>query len=387
MREFTGKYNTLKVYSDDLDKATIGDLNALCNLAFIQGSKIRVMPDVHAGKGCTIGTTMTISDKVVPSFVGVDIGCGMEVCRLKDKEIDFIALDSIIRDNIPYGQDIRRSPHSFIDQVDLDSLKCKDEVNIERARRSIGSLGSGNHFIEVDKAEDGTLYLVVHSGSRHLGLEVCNYYQNEGYKKLQKKRKDLIREDYTRANNEEFDNMYPKTKFFAYVEGEFFEDYLHDMKIVQHFAYVNRKAMVHEIVTNLRLEVEDCFTTTHNYINTEEMMLRKGAVSAKKGERFIIPINMRDGALICIGKGNEDWNNSAPHGAGRLYSRKQAFEELSTGQYIKDMEGIFSTCVNSKTLDESPRAYKPIDEIIKNIEETADIELRIKPVYNFKAPS
>ena len=367
MLEIRGKYNSAIVYTENIQPGAAEQIETLCNQEFVKGSKIRIMPDVHKGIGCTIGTTMTIEDKVVPNLVGVDIGCGMEVIKLENPHIDLPGLDSLIYDKIPSGFNIRNKEHSFNDKIDLKQLKCKNEVNLARARRSIGTLGGGNHFIEVNMDSNGNLYIVVHSGSRHLGNEVARLYQEEAFKSLKKnKRADI-------------------PKALAYVSGELFNDYIHDMKIVQRFADLNRKAMVQEIIQSMDISVIERFTTIHNYIDTENMILRKGAVSAQKGEVLLIPINMRDGSLICRGKGNPDWNYSAPHGAGRIMSRRQAKATFSLDQYKEIMEGVFTTSVNRETLDECPFAYKSIDEIINNIGDTVDIIDLIKPIYNFKA--
>lgn len=367
MLEIRGKYNSAIVYTENIQPGAVEQIEALCNQEFVKGSKIRIMPDVHSGIGCTIGTTMTIEDKVVPNLVGVDIGCGMEVIKVENPHINLPVLDSLIYDKIPSGFNIRNKEHSFNDKIDLKQLKCKNEVNLARARRSIGTLGGGNHFIEANMDSNGNLYIVVHSGSRHLGNEVARLYQEEAFKSLKKnKRADI-------------------PKALAYVSGELFNDYIHDMKIVQRFADLNRKAMVQEIIQSMDISVIERFTTIHNYIDTENMILRKGAVSAQKGEVLLIPINMRDGSLICRGKGNPDWNYSAPHGAGRIMSRRQAKATFSLDQYKEIMEGVFTTSVNRETLDECPFAYKSIDEIINNIGDTVDIIDLIKPIYNFKA--
>lgn len=367
MLEIRGKYNSAIVYTENIQPGAVEQIETLCNQEFVKGSKIRIMPDVHSGIGCTIGTTMTIEDKVVPNLVGVDIGCGMEVIKVENPHINLPVLDSLIYDKIPSGFNIRNKEHSFNDKIDLKQLKCKNEVNLARARCSIGTLGGGNHFIEVNMDSNGNLYIVVHSGSRHLGNEVARLYQEEAFKSLKKnKRADI-------------------PKALAYVSGELFNDYIHDMKIVQRFADLNRKAMVQEIIQSMDISVIERFTTIHNYIDTENMILRKGAVSAQKGEVLLIPINMRDGSLICRGKGNPDWNYSAPHGAGRIMSRRQAKATFSLDQYKEIMEGVFTTSVNRETLDECPFAYKSIDEIINNIGDTVDIIDLIKPIYNFKA--
>ena len=333
-------------------------------------------------------------------MVGVDIGCGMETVQINEREIDFDKLDALIRSEIPCGYEIRRFAHVLNDEVDLDQLSCAPHVNLERARRSIGTLGGGNHFIEIDRGENGELYLVVHSGSRHLGKQVCEYYQEEGFRALCGSARfqidQLIKEMKAQGNSKEIHKTLkelrkkraeatPVARDLAYVEGNLFEDYIHDMRIVQRFAVLNRKAMTDVIISGMGLSRAEEFTTTHNYIDMDTMILRKGSVSAKAGEKLLIPINMRDGSLICVGKGNEDWNFSAPHGAGRLMSRRAAFDSLSMEEYKEEMAGIYSTCVRKDTLDESPMAYKPIDEIVSQIGPTAEIIERIRPVYNFKA--
>ena len=400
MIEIYGKYNKALCYTPELEKAAEGQIKAVCDREEFADCKIRIMPDVHAGLGCTIGTTMTITDKVVPGMVGVDIGCGMETVRIAEKEIDFEKLDALIRSEIPSGMDIREEPHPFIDEIDLEKLRCAKFVKLERARKSIGTLGGGNHFIEIDKSENGDLFIVVHSGSRHIGNEVAKYYQEEGYKALCGNADFQIAETIERLKEEgrfsEIQKAVEKLKAqkqtinsipkdLAYVSGGLFDDYIHDMKIIQKFAMLNRKAMTEVIINGMGLTETERFTTVHNYIDTDSMILRKGSVSARLGEKLLIPINMRDGSLVCIGKGNPDWNFSAQHGAGRLMSRSEAFKSLSLDDYKKEMEGIFTTCVGNATLDEAPMAYKNIDEIIEQIEPTAKIIERIKPVYNFKA--
>jgi len=400
MIEIKGAHNTALCYTGELEKASAGQIKALCDFEPFAPSKIRIMPDVHAGMGCTIGTTMTITDKVVPGMVGVDIGCGMETVLLKEQEIDFAALDALIRSEIPCGRDIRKEHHPLNDEIDLEQLRCAPYVSLARARRSIGTLGGGNHFIEIDRGESGDLYLVVHSGSRHLGRQTCEYYQAEGFNALCGSARfqldQLIKDMKAQGNTKEIHKTIkqlkqqraeatPVPRELAYVEGRLFEDYIHDMRIVQKFAVLNRKAMTDVILNGLGLTKVEEFTTIHNYIDTDSMILRKGAVSAKLGEKLLIPINMRDGSLICVGKGNEDWNCSAPHGAGRLMSRKDAFASLSMEEYEAQMQGIYTSCVSKATLDEAPMAYKPMDDIVANIGPTAEILERIKPVYNFKA--
>lgn len=400
MKTVKGTYNEAKVFTEVVEETALAQIKMLCDQEFSSGSRIRIMPDVHAGAGCTIGTTMTIRDKAVPNLVGVDIGCGMETVRIRDSHIELEKLDKLLYEKIPSGFNIRKEPHPYNGQIDLNELRCRaaGKINLDRAVRSLGTLGGGNHFIEVDRDTEGNLYLVVHSGSRHLGLEVAHFYQNEAYKALNgsspadvnaliKEYKETGREKEIqkalKALKAQVTTEVPKA--LAYCEGELLKDYIHDMTLVQHFAMLNRKAMMDEMIRRMKLKVEEQFTTIHNYIDTEHMILRKGAVSAQAGEKLLIPINMRDGSLICIGKGNEDWNCSAPHGAGRLMSRTQAKKSYTVSEFRKEMEGIYTTSVNSETLDECPMAYKGMQDIVDNIGDTAGILAVIKPVYNFKA--
>ncbi|HHY91091.1 MAG TPA: RtcB family protein, partial [Clostridiales bacterium] len=333
-----------------------------------------------------------IADKVVPNLVGVDIGCGVEVIKIFNRRLDLRKLDRLIHERIPCGFQIRSRPHAFHERIDLNRLKCKSEVNLERARRSIGTLGGGNHFIEANQDGEGNIYIVIHSGSRHLGNEVARLYQEEAFHSLnmlakarsggEKKAKEKKKSKKKKKKEEIYTDI-PKS--LAYVSGQLFQDYIHDMKIIQQFAELNRKAMAEEIVRGLDLEIVEQFTTIHNYIDTENMILRKGAVSAQKGEKLLIPINMRDGSFICVGKGNPDWNFSAPHGAGRIMSRAQAKSSFTLSEFQKTMEGIYTTTANKDTIDECPLAYKPMEEIANNIADTVDILERIVPIYNFKA--
>lgn len=397
MLEIKGKFNTAKVFTDIIDEDSIRQVYELCNQSFAEGAKIRMMPDVHAGAGCVIGTTMTITDRVVPNMVGVDIGCGMETVRIKGRKLEVEQLDKLIKFNVPSGFDIREKQHRYAEKARLEELRCAEQVNLDRAYRSLGTLGGGNHFIEADKGEDG-IYIVIHSGSRHLGVEVAKFYQKRAIEELKHSGDDDVRklidemklqgrekeiEGAVREHNSQAKKAVPD--HLAYVYGAAFDDYIHDMKIVQEFAMLNRKAMMDEIVRGMKLKVEDEFTTIHNYIDTEKMIVRKGSVSAQSGERLIIPINMRDGSLICVGKGNDDWNCSAPHGAGRLFSRSQAKQNFTVSEYKKQMSGIYSTTINQSTLDECPMAYKSMDDIVKNIGDTVEITEVIKPIYNFKA--
>ena len=401
MIEIAGKYNTAVCYTDILDETARQQIQDICDQQLFAGSRIRIMPDVHAGAGCTIGTTMTITDKVAPGLVGVDIGCGMETVKIEEKEIDFAKLDQVIRTRIPSGDSVRQTPHPLAEKIDLTELCCSHAVDTERAARSIGTLGGGNHFIEIDRDEEGSLYLIVHSGSRYLGVQTATYYRKAGWKAMNhvsgETRQELIERYKEEGRHQEIEkalrdldarfaasgNDIPEK--FAYVEGQNRLDYIHDMRIVQQYAALNRQAMTQTILEEMGLGETDRFTTIHNYIDTDHMILRKGSVSAQKGERLLIPINMRDGALICIGKGNPEWNASAPHGAGRILSRKGAKSTLTMEVFRQEMEGIYTTCVAESTLDESPMAYKGLEEILSQIGPTAEVVKQIKPVYNFKA--
>ncbi len=362
-----GTYGEAKVFTTELDNSASGQIKALCEQPFITGSKIRIMPDVHAGKGCTIGTTMTIGDYVVPNLVGVDIGCGMLTVQLEEKRLNLPELDSFIHQNIPYGRDVRERTHRSHGRINLEDLCCYKKVDTRRAKESLGTLGGGNHFIEVDKDDDGTLYLVIHTGSRNLGLRVAELYQKKAYNAVGGRKQTEIPYE------------------LAYLTGEEKDDYLYDMAFMQRFAELNRRIIKEVILEGLKLHEVSSFTTIHNYIDTDKMILRKGAVSANEGERLLIPMNMRDGSLICTGLGNEDWNCSAPHGAGRRFSRTEAENSFTVSEFKKQMEGIYTTSVSKDTLDECPMAYKPMDEILGNISDTVRVERIIRPIYNFKA--
>ena len=394
MIELQGKFNTAKVFTDSAEQAAIAQVINLLNQEFVTGSKIRIMPDMHAGAGCTIGTTMTITDKVVPNLVGVDIGCGMETVLLRDTRVELQQLDKAIHRLVPSGFDTRKTPHLFMGEIDLSKLRCARHVNLDRAELSLGTLGGGNHFIELSRDDDDRLYLVVHTGSRHLGKQVAEFYQNAAAKDLKDRSKDVTaviakhkrqgREIDIQAELKKL-GVHKVDRSLAFCEGALFDDYLHDMAIVQRYADWNRRAIVREIVKEMKFKADDQFTTVHNYIDLDSMILRKGAISARDGDRVLIPMNMRDGSLICIGKGNPDWNYSAPHGAGRLMSRSAAKQSITLTQFEKSMEGIYSSTVNKSTIDEAPFAYKPMEEIIANIGDTAVIAATIRPLYNFKA--
>lgn len=366
MIEITGKYNTALVYTDNLEPSAAGQIKAFCDMEYSSGSKIRIMPDVHAGKGCTIGTTMTVTDKIVPNIVGVDIGCGMLTVKLKEKRLELPKLDSFIRQNIPFGRNVRERAHRSHGRIDIYELECVKKIDTRRAKESIGTLGGGNHFIEIDTDGD-SLYLVIHTGSRNLGLRVAEYYQKTAYNACGGRAQSEIPYE------------------LAFLEGDSMQSYLHDMELMQRFAALNRTVIKEVIVDGLKLHEEESFETIHNYIDTDNMILRKGAVSAKKGEQLLIPMNMRDGSLLCTGLGNSDWNCSAPHGAGRLMNRRDAEQSFTLSQFKKSMEGIFTTSISKDTIDESPFVYKPMEEILKNISETVTVNKILKPIYNFKA--
>ena len=400
MIEIVGKYNTAICYTNELEPNAYAQIESVCNEEAFKKSKIRIMPDVHAGKGCTIGTTMTIVDKVVPNMVGVDIGCGMYTVSLGKADIDLERFDEAAH-SIPCGRNVWDSRQ---ERFDLTALRCYRSLkDSKRLERSLGTLGGGNHFIEIDADADGNKYLIIHSGSRNLGTQVAELYQrtavdlNLGKEEFFRQREEIIRtykEEGRRSEIQptlkkmarEWKNKEPTMpRELCYLYGSFMEDYLHDIVICQQFAKRNREKMAELLLEKTGLTGYEAFQTIHNYIDVETKILRKGSVSAKAGEKLLIPINMRDGSLICVGKGNDDWNNSAPHGAGRLMSRSDAFEKLTMEEYQAQMAGIYTTCVNSSTLDESPMAYKNMDEIVENIEPTAEIIAHIKPIYNFKA--
>ncbi|MBQ9543963.1 MAG: RtcB family protein [Clostridia bacterium] len=365
--EITGKYATAVVFADAIEKSAEAQIKTMCDQPFAKGSKIRVMPDVHAGKGCTIGTTMTVGEYVVPNVVGVDIGCGMDVIKLGEKRVNLPKLDSFIKENIPHGRDVRERPHRSHSEVSPDGLRCLKKVDTRRWAESLGTLGGGNHFIEIDRDEEENLYLVIHTGSRNPGKSVAEYYQKKAYDLLGGRKQNEVPYE------------------LAYLTGEEKDNYLEDMLLMQRYAALNRKIVAKVILDGMKLESADFFTTVHNYIDTDEMILRKGAVSAKAGERLLVPLNMRDGALICEGLGNPDWNRSAPHGAGRLLSRAEAENSFTVSAFKKAMEGVYTTSVGADTLDECPMAYKDPQTIIDAIGDTVKIEKRLTPIYNFKS--
>ena len=400
MLEIKGKINTAICYANIIEDGAIEQIRRMCDYALTEGSKIRIMPDVHAGKGCTIGTTMTITDKACPNIVGVDIGCGMYTVKINEKDLDFAKIDEACH-YIPSGMNVweGRKEH-----FDMTGLKCyrylKDSGRLER---SLGTLGGGNHFIEIDKASDGNFYLVIHSGSRNLGKQVAEYYQqlaidlHMGKEDYFKKRDEIIATYKAEGRRSEIQTALKELKNsfetqdllipndICWLYGTFLDDYLHDVEVCQKFAKRSRELMAETLFERTGLTAGESFHTIHNYIDTDEMILRKGAIAAHKGEKILIPINMRDGVVLATGKGNPEWNYSAPHGAGRLMSRSQAKENLSMEAYRAAMEGIYTTSVNEKTLDEAPMAYKSLEDIIDVIKDSVDIIDIMKPVYNFKA--
>ncbi|WP_337814485.1 RtcB family protein [Intestinibacter sp.] len=401
-----GDFNEAEVFTENIDKETISQIKQLLDQEFVKNSNIRVMPDCHKGAGCVIGTTMTIKDKIVPNLVGVDIGCGVLCVELGDIDLNLDKIDDFIKNNIPHGFNINNK--AVVDYIDeILKIRCINNIKKkpEEFNRALGSLGGGNHFIEIDKDDFNNKYLVIHSGSRNLGLQVAKHYQDVGYNNLnynnseyEEKSKEII-ESYKKSGKKKkiekelkklkeslkIESKIPKD--LCYVQGQDLDDYLHDMDIVQRYASKNRELMAEKIVEFIGLDYESLnkFESIHNYIEVDKYMLRKGAISAYEGEDVLIPINMRDGVIIGKGKGNPNWNYSAPHGAGRILSRAEAKNKIHMNDYKASMKDIFTTCVNVSTLDEAPQAYKPIEEIINNITDTVDIKKIIKPIYNFKS--
>ena len=399
MLEIKGKVNTAICYASVIEEEAIEQIRRMCDYEFTAGSRIRIMPDVHAGKGCTIGTTMTITDKAVPNIVGVDIGCGMYTVDLGKTDIDYKKLDEAAH-FIPSGMNVWEGRQ---EHFDLEQLRCYRDLNdTKRLERSLGTLGGGNHFIEIDESADGEKYLVIHSGSRNLGKQVAELYQklavelSKGKEEYFKKRDEIIRALKEQGRKKEIqaalkqikwerkESMIPEDLCFLY--GSYLEDYLHDVEVCQRFARRNREKMAEILLERTGIAAGEAFHTIHNYIDTEEMILRKGAIAAHAGEKVLIPINMRDGSVLAVGKGNAEWNYSAPHGAGRIMSRKAAKDKLSLEEYRETMKGIYTTSVNEATLDEAPMAYKSLDDIIDVIRDSVDIIDVMKPVYNTLRP-
>ncbi|WP_423188366.1 RtcB family protein [Alkalibacterium sp. f15] len=396
MFELEGKYNKAKVFADKLEEGAIEQIVTFCNQPHSKGSRIRIMPDAHQGAGSTIGTTMTVTDTVVPNLVGVDIGCGLSVAIVKINPADlaFDRVDDVIRRYIPCGSSTQPPNHFHRFGKLVKYRDIKAPIDLERAKASIGTLGGGNHFIEINAYDEDHIAVVVHSGSRNLGKRIAEFHQDRAYDELiaqrdthaaivAQRKKDENQKDIQSTLQTIAEQTIPKE--LAYLKGESFADYLNDMTIAQHYAELNRQAMLETLLAQMNWTAVDAFSTIHNYIDMENMILRKGAISAQKDERVIIPLNMRDGSIIAYGKGNEDWNYSAPHGAGRLMSRTKAKKMVALADFKKTMKEVWSSSVKLSTLDESPMAYKPMDEIIEQIKETVTIDRIIKPLYNFKA--
>lgn len=398
--EIKGKVNTAVCYARVVEDDAIEQIRRMCDYPMTEGSKLRIMPDVHSGKGCTIGTTMTITDKAVPNVVGVDIGCGMYTVNLGKADIDLQRFDEAAH-FIPSGRNVWEGRK---ERFDLTELRCYRSLKKTKwIERSLGTLGGGNHFIEIDMSSDGTKYLVIHSGSRNLGKQTAELYQqlavdlNKGIESYLDARDEIIRTYKEQGRRNEIQAALKKLRFdnetaeptipedLCYLYGKYLDDYLHDVEICQNFAKRSREKMAEIILERMGLNGTDGFHTIHNYIDTDEMILRKGAIAAHKGEKVLIPINMRDGSVLAVGKGNPEWNYSAPHGAGRIMSRTKAKNELDMAEYRKSMEGIYTTSVNERTLDEAPMAYKSLSDIIDVIGEAVDIAEVLKPIYNFKA--
>lgn len=389
MIKLQGKRNSAIVFADKIDKSTKTQISELLREEAYADSKIRIMPDTHSGKNVAVGTTMTVKNRIAPSLVGVDIGCGMEVVFLKEQELDLERLDKAIHALIPAGAKIHDFP---VTSFDFDTLHCKGNVNLERALRSIGTLGGGNHFIEVDRTEAGELVLVIHSGSRQLGSDVASYYQDQAYRYQCKKQRKRVRQSYYDdvdaggfVSNKSSGSSVQVKRETAVLEGASLKEYLHDLDVVVSFADLNRQTIANLICDDMGLTVTDRFSCIHNYIDTEYMILRKGAISARLGERVIIPLNMRDGALLGKGKGNPEWNFSAPHGAGRACTRTEAKYAFTVEEFKREMEGIYTTTATEGSIDECPMAYKSPSRIFEFIGETVSDYEVIKPIYNFKS--
>ena len=395
MIEVTGRYTDAIIYTNNPQEAAISQIAELVDQPFMEGAKVRIMPDYHAGKGCVIGTTIALNGRVVPNLVGVDVGCGVLVAEIGKAKVDFDKLDQSIRQFVPSGNDIHEdaSDMRVMEHFEND-LFVASGLHDDYTNRSLGTLGGGNHFIEMARDEEGRHYLLIHTGSRYVGAKVANWHQNRAYESL--RRIDLTEKievlkaagryrDIQRmiAEYKESNPVVPKE--LCYLEGDLFTDYIADMKLAQQFAHENRQTIARIIGEQMKWEYETQFDSVHNYIDTDSMILRKGAVRAAAGEQLVIPMNMRDGSLICLGKGSAAWNESAPHGAGRIFSRSAAMKNLSMEDFKRTMEGVWTTSVTEETLDEAPMAYKPMQEITEQIGDTVEIQKRIVPVYNFKA--
>lgn len=372
MEILSGVCTSAKIFTDTMEDYARAQVQMLIDHPAFLGSRVRIMPDVHPGKVGTIGFTATLTDKVLPNVVSGDIGCGMTLAKLKQGKVEYQKLDVVIREHVPSGSALRRKPHRFGADFDIARLRCAEHVNIDRIARSLGTLGGGNHFIELDRDEEGSIYVVIHSGSRHLGAEVTAYYLKAGQQYL---KRQGIQVPYE----------------MIYLEGSLMKDYIYDVGVVQEFAAQNREAILDELTRGMQWKLSECYSCTHNYIDMDDKdpgcmpIIRKGAISAKAGERVIIPINMRDGVILGAGLENEDWNYSAPHGAGRVMKRQDVKANFTVSQFKKEMQGIYSSCIGKGTLDEAPMAYRRLEEIAEGISETVRIDKILKPVYNFKA--
>lgn len=368
MKTVDGIYTSAKIFTDTVEDYALAQIKMLCDNQAFKDCKVRVMPDVHPGKVGTIGFTAIVGEAILPNVVGIDIGCGVTLARLKQKKAEFQKLDKVIRENVPTGFQIRKTPHRYSEEFEFSELYCARAIRSQKAELSIGTLGGGNHFIELDQGEDGALYVAIHSGSRHLGKEVTEYYLDQGQKKLKEENIEVPYE-------------------LTYLQGELMNAYLHDVQAVQRLAELNRAAILDELVKGMKWKIEEVYSSIHNYIDAsgEEKILRKGAVSARAKEKVIIPINMRDGILLGEGLGNTDWNESAPHGAGRLLKRGDVQSKYTVSQFKAEMKGIYSSCISKETLDEAPFVYRGLEEIRDAVKDTVKVTEVLKPVYCYKA--
>lgn len=367
MKTVRGIYAEAKIFTDDVEVYAEAQVKMICDNEVADGSTICMMPDIHPGKVAPIGLSMTVTDKVIPQLLGVDIGCGMTCVKLNKNNAEFQKLDKVIRENVPAGFTIRKKPHHMVEEFSYEGLHCIRHINQEKADRSLGTLGGGNHFIELDKGTDGSLYLVVHTGSRHLGEKVAEYYTKLANTCLKEQGKDI-------------------PYYMSYLEGDNKKAYMEDVQIIQHYAEWNRQIIVREILKGMKWKAVEQFSVAHNYLDASGI-LRKGSISARRGERVIIPANMKEGIILGIGKGNEEWNYSAPHGSGRRLKREDVKNRYTVSEFKKEMKGIYSSCVGAETLDEAPFAYRSISEIEEQIKDTVEMTEICKPVYNFKAGS
>lgn len=381
MYDVIGRYNTAKIFATVVDGESYSQVLRMCNNASLAESKIRMMPDMHAAEGCTVGTSMTVGGSVNPSYIGSDIGCGMQVYRFKGCDLDLARFDKTVRELIPSGASVFEKANTRLGKIPLDSLFSRGSIDVSGVGRSLGTLGGGNHFIEIDESSDGSYFLVIHSGSRLLGKQVAAYHQSVAFFTSH----GITPEEAAKRRLRPSDINGETQVDECFLSGVYMERYLNDMDIAVGFADQNRKDIGETLIERMGLDVIEEFSTIHNYIDTKVRVLRKGAVSAAFGEKLLIPINMRDGSLVCLGKGNEDWNYTAPHGAGRLMKRSEAKRTISLEEYREAMKGIYTTSVDESTLDESPMAYRSIDDIVDAIEPTCEILDIITPIYNFKA--